>query len=73
MKGSYVRKDAKRANNAFAQACNLNYGEACFLLALDHEVGIESPQNITKAKEFYSKACDLGLKDACTGYANLVD
>ena len=60
--GKYVRRDLSEAMSLYLDACN-NMGEAsaCNNLAYLHE----KKHNTVSAKQFYTRACDLGDTPSC--------
>lgn len=58
-----------KANMHFSKACSVENGRwssfGCDALAGAYEFGFGTPKNMTKAVEFYTKACNLGSPKAC--------
>lgn len=60
------RHQAEVDNVAKAQiACKNGEGEGCYSLAIAHEEGTGTEQDLGKAASLYGKACDLGRASAC--------
>ena len=47
------------------QACDNKIATACYELGLLYEKGIGTKKNLTKAKDYYIKACQNGYDKAC--------
>ncbi|GAA7099954.1 hypothetical protein HpBGD16_01070 [Helicobacter pylori] len=62
---SYDKQDFFKARKYFEKACDLKYGGGCGALGMLYEYGQVVEKNLTKAAQFYSKACKLGLQKAC--------
>ncbi|GAA7074629.1 tetratricopeptide repeat protein [Helicobacter pylori] len=58
-------KDYIQAKKYFEKACNLNYGGGCGNLGVLCQNGQGVEKDLTKAAQFYSKACKLGDQEAC--------
>lgn len=66
LNGRGVRQDYQRAKNYHEKACSLlNFGWSCMRL------GTLSKVNKKVSKEYYGKACDLGLQEGCDEYRKL--
>ena len=57
------RYDSALKNNV--KACSLKSGTACMNVAFAYGQGVGVAKNNTQAQAYYSKACKLGLADAC--------
>ena len=53
------------------KACNLNNGVICFGLGVLYSFGCGVRQNKRTAKEYFGKACDLGVQSGCDIYREL--
>ncbi|GAA8267318.1 hypothetical protein HpNP113_01140 [Helicobacter pylori] len=62
---SYDKQDFFKARKYFEKACDLKYGGGCGALGMLYEYGQGVEKNLTKAAQFYSKACKLGDQKAC--------
>ncbi|GAA7163858.1 hypothetical protein HpBGD52_06330 [Helicobacter pylori] len=62
---SYDKQDFFKARKYFEKACDLKYGGGCGALGMLYEYGQGVEKDLTKATQFYSKACKLGLQKAC--------
>lgn len=62
---------AKEAPNALLKACEQGYIEACLDAGVYYAAGMSIKQNVQKALEYYSKACDKSDKIACFNMAGL--
>lgn len=51
-----------------AQDCDLNDSVACYNLGVLYKKGQGVKQNLKRAKDYYGKACDLGLQQGCDVY-----
>ena len=70
--GERVMSNQYREAFPFCQkACNLNNGLACSALGVLYDAGHGVRQNLQTAKEYYGKACDLGLQISCDAYRRL--
>ena len=49
----------------FQLRCDAGHGGMCGELALMYKKGYGGAKNAVKAKEFYKKACDLGVEQSC--------
>jgi len=73
--GEYYLKHKESIDKALVyldKACQFKSGEVCAKIAeyyLKGESGI--PQNLSKAKEYYEKACSLGIGSSCEGLKSL--
>lgn len=56
----YKKEDFKRAKDIFAKSCEKLEGNSCGLLAEMYTNGKGVKKDLSKAKELYGKACDLG-------------
>ena len=50
---------------------SLNDGWGCIMLGSLYADGLGVKQNKKVSKEYYGKACDLGLQDGCDKYRKL--
>ena len=53
------------------KSCKLKYSEACFILGSLHKEGRALTHDLSLAKEFYGKACDIGMQKGCDLYREL--
>lgn len=56
----YKKEDFKRAKDIFAKSCEKLEGNSCGMLAEMYTNGKGVKKDLSKAKELYGKACDLG-------------
>lgn len=47
------------------EACENHHATACYELGLLHEAGIGVESNQTKAKIYYTQACESNVNEAC--------
>lgn len=57
-----IKKDTQKAIEFFQKACNSNNALGCFRLANIYY----SNKSLLKAKKYYEKSCQLGLRSGCT-------
>ena len=70
--GKGVKKDLKSALKFFTKSCELKNGVGCYMVGAFYYDGDEVvKQNLSKAKELYGKACDLGYQKGCDKYKEL--
>lgn len=69
--GCAVVSFANSVSEKLAQDCNLNDSVACYNLGVLYKKGQGVKQNLKIAKDYYGKACDLGLQQGCDAYKNL--
>ena len=53
---------------SYKKACNLKDAGACNNIGYFYEYGLGVKQNRPLAKQYYGKACDLGLQLGCDNY-----
>lgn len=53
--------------------CDHLYAYSCYLFGEMAKKGVGTRKDLTLAKEYFGKACDLGNNEGCKGYASLVD
>ena len=68
-----MRNQYSEAFTFCQKACNLNEGSGCFALGYFYMDGVGVRQNYQTAKEYYRKACDLGVQEGCDNYWELKD
>ena len=69
--GCAVVSFANSVSEKLAQDCDLNDYVACYNLGVSYKKGQGVKQNLKRAKDYYGKACDLGLQQGCDAYKNL--
>ncbi|UOR71686.1 sel1 repeat family protein [Helicobacter pylori] len=62
---SYDKQDFSKARKYFERACGLNNGGGCGALEALYNDGEGVEKNLTRATQFYSKACKLEFQLAC--------
>lgn len=61
--------DFFKANKYFEILCHKwNYADGCFFLGLSYVEGQGVRKNLSTAKQYYGKACDLGQQAGCDSY-----
>ena len=60
-----------QAINSLEKSCSLNDGMGCGRLGRLYVKGLGVKQNKKISKEYYGKACDLGLQEGCDEYRKL--
>ena len=65
--GQGVNQDYQKAAQFFQKACDGRNAEGCFSLGFLYQNG----QSFSTAKQYYGKACDLGLQSGCDKYRKL--
>ncbi|MCH4598203.1 sel1 repeat family protein [Helicobacter pylori] len=68
---SIEAKDYIQAKKYFEKACDLNNSGGCGALGMLYEYGQGVEKDSKKAAQFYSKACKLGLQEACEDAQNI--
>lgn len=68
---AYDFGDFQKAAQLFQKACDGRYAKGCGSLGFLYEYGKGIRQNFSTAKEYYGKACDLGLQVGCDDYRKL--
>ncbi|MBO4575978.1 MAG: sel1 repeat family protein, partial [Neisseriaceae bacterium] len=63
--------DTIQATKFYEKACNLGHGSSCYDLGQLYQNGSGIRHNNSTAKEYYGKACDLGLQQGCDWYKKL--
>ncbi|RDU51663.1 hypothetical protein CQA40_09540 [Helicobacter sp. MIT 01-3238] len=62
-------EDFFNANKYFEILCNkLNEGQSCLSLGSSYSLGKGVRLNYSTAKQYFGKACDLGIQEGCDGY-----
>ena len=69
--GCAVVSFANSVSEKLAQDCDLNDSVACYNLGVSYKKGQGEKQNLKGAKDYYVKACYLGLQQGCDAYKNL--
>ena len=67
----YVRLDYHMAYEPFKKACDMKYGLSCTAMGSMYENGKGVRQNLSTAKQYFGKACDLGDQTGCDNYKTL--
>lgn len=62
---SYDKQDFSKARKYFEKACDLNNGWGCSNLGVLYEYGQGVEKDLTKATQYASKACKLGVQEIC--------
>ena len=60
-----------KAFKYYQKGCEQEDTSSCFQVGYAYYTGNGVKQDFTKAKAFYSKACDLGENLGCEGYREL--
>ena len=63
--------DPFRSFNFFEQSCEVYHAQGCLLLGRQLENGEGVRQDLSRAKEMYGRACDMGDQNGCDNYARL--
>ena len=69
--GCAVVSFANSVSEKLAQDCDLSDSVACYNLGVSYKKGQGVKQNLKKAKDYYGKACDLGIQQGCDMYKKL--
>ena len=70
--GEIVKKDLNLTKSYYEKSCEMQFGSGCSLLGVMYQGGIGGvPQNLSKAKELFGKACEFGEQKGCDGYKEL--
>ena len=59
------KNDSQKAIQFLLQSCDLEAGWGCYNLGKIYEEGNQVAKNLPKAKDFYKKSCEGGIKPAC--------
>ncbi|NOJ64839.1 sel1 repeat family protein [Helicobacter pylori H13-1] len=62
---SYDKQDFSKARKYFEKACDLKDSRGCGALGLLYENGESVEKNLTKATQYASKTCKLGVQEIC--------
>ena len=65
--GDSFRQDYSKSLNFADKACELNDEVGCFIMG---NLALKANKNV-KAKDYYGKACDLGLEESCKMYKDM--
>ena len=68
---AYDKGDYQKAAELLQKACDGGDVGGCFGLGVLYETGQGVRQNFSTAKQYYGKACDLGLQLGCDSYREL--
>ena len=68
---AYDKGDYQKAAELYQKACDGGDAGGCFGLGFLYEYGQGVKQNFSTAKQYYGKACDLGLQLECDNYRML--
>ncbi len=63
--------DPFRSFNFLEQSCGAYHAQGCLLLGRQLENGEGVRQDLSRAKEMYGRACDMGDQNGCDNYARL--
>ena len=68
---AYKKGDYQKAVQLLQKACDSREAVGCFGLGLLYQNGQGVRQNFSTAKQYYGKACDLGIQKGCDLYRKL--
>ncbi|MFA6189036.1 MAG: tetratricopeptide repeat protein [Sulfuricurvum sp.] len=68
---SYDRKDYFKAFESLYKACNAGVAAACVDVGNLYKDGHGTRLDLTKAADFYGKACDMKIQQGCEKYSQL--
>ena len=66
-KEAYHKGDYQKAVELFKKGCDGGSAKGCYNLGILYE----NSQSFSTAKQYYGRACDLGLQLGCDGYRTL--
>ena len=66
-----IKQDFRYAMELFSNACDKGEAKSCYQLGMMHFNGDGVRKNRASAKDYYNKACSLGLNDGCKAYEEL--
>jgi len=61
----HTKTDPQRGLASLDRSCTSGNKDACFKAAFELEVGGGVPKDTARAREYYGKACKLGLTEVC--------
>ena len=70
-KEAYNKGDHQKAAELYQKACDSREAGGCLGLGFLYQKGQGVKQNFSTAKQYYGKACDLGLQFGCDSYRKL--
>ena len=70
-KEAYEKGDYQKAAQLCQKACDGGEAGGCAILGVSYQNGQGVKQNFSTAKQYYGKACDLGLQLGCDNYRKL--
>lgn len=70
---AFEKRDYETAIKFWEQACSKKIGAGCRNLASAYFVGAGVEQDLKKAREKLSKACDFGDGEGCEIFSNFID
>ena len=65
---AYSKGDYQKVAELSKKACDSGEARGCSNLGFLYQDGQGVRQNFSTAKQYYGKACDLGLQLGCDGY-----
>ena len=68
---AYNKGDYQKAAQLCQKACDGGDAKGCYNLGVLYDNGQCVKQNFSTAKQYYGKACDLGLQLGCDDYKKL--
>ena len=68
---AYNKGDYQKAAELWQKACDSGEAWGCAILGVFYQDGKGVKQNFSTAKQYYGKACDLGLQPGCDNYKKL--
>ena len=68
---AYSKGDYQKVAELSKKACDSGEARGCLGLGFLYDKGQGVKQNFSTAKQYYGKACDLGLQLGCDNYRKL--
>ena len=68
---AYEKGDYQKAVELFKKDCDSGNAKGCYNLGVSYNNGRGVKQDFSIAKQYYGKACDLGLQLGCDDYRRL--